>query len=430
MVSARDFLIRGLLAGLVAGIVAFGVAYVVGEPSVNAAIALEESGFDRPHPWRGGRPFRHRDRSRGDRGPALPAVDGRAAHRHRRRRGHPRRPGRGAERSGPRAGSAACGAGPRPCWSPPSASPPSTCCPSSPIRPNPPAVGSGDTIGVRTGLYFTMVAISVVAAVAAVIVGRKLAVGWGGWYAGLAAAAGYLVVTLVAVALLPNYNEVPADFPADGALPVPHGQLRHPAELVDRAGRRPWPSWSHRLSRKSAGLAEAKTAYADTSLVITAPSAHHRAEAEAHLAALAKPTGALGRLEPLAAWMASVQGVCPPRPLDRVRAVILAGDHGVSHARRLRLSPRGDGGHGARLRRRPGRGQRARPAAPGGAAGPATWASTTTSSTCRPRSPSTRSGGRPAGSTQPTLCRPRRHVVLSTPGRPSPRRRSPPAPTC
>ena len=44
MTSARSFLVRGLLAGLVAGLVAFGVAYVVGEPSVNAAIAIEESG--------------------------------------------------------------------------------------------------------------------------------------------------------------------------------------------------------------------------------------------------------------------------------------------------------------------------------------------------------------------------------------------------
>ena len=43
MTSARDFLIRGLLAGLFAGLVAFGVAYVVGEPSVDAAIAIEES---------------------------------------------------------------------------------------------------------------------------------------------------------------------------------------------------------------------------------------------------------------------------------------------------------------------------------------------------------------------------------------------------
>ncbi|HEX7210011.1 MAG TPA: CbtA family protein, partial [Propionibacteriaceae bacterium] len=43
MTSARNFLVRGLLAGVVAGLVAFGVAYVVGEPSVNASIAIEES---------------------------------------------------------------------------------------------------------------------------------------------------------------------------------------------------------------------------------------------------------------------------------------------------------------------------------------------------------------------------------------------------
>jgi nicotinate-nucleotide--dimethylbenzimidazole phosphoribosyltransferase len=60
-----------------------------------------------------------------------------------------------------------------------------------------------------------------------------------------------------------------------------------------------------------------------------APGAH--AEARSRLDALAKPVGALGRLEDLAAWVAACQGTCPPRPLDRVRAVILAGDHGVSH---------------------------------------------------------------------------------------------------
>jgi nicotinate-nucleotide--dimethylbenzimidazole phosphoribosyltransferase len=49
------------------------------------------------------------------------------------------------------------------------------------------------------------------------------------------------------------------------------------------------------------------------------------------LAQLAKPTGALGQLEATAAWLASCQGVCPPRPLERVRAVVLAGDHGISH---------------------------------------------------------------------------------------------------
>ncbi len=56
-----------------------------------------------------------------------------------------------------------------------------------------------------------------------------------------------------------------------------------------------------------------------------------REAARSRLGALAKPTGALGRLEDLAAWLAACQNVCPPRPLRRVRAVVLAGDHGVSH---------------------------------------------------------------------------------------------------
>lgn len=64
--------------------------------------------------------------------------------------------------------------------------------------------------------------------------------------------------------------------------------------------------------------------------MITPPSAEARTEAYVRLAALAKPTGALGHLEHLAAWVTSCQGFCPPRTLDRVRAVILAGDHGVS----------------------------------------------------------------------------------------------------
>ena len=47
---------------------------------------------------------------------------------------------------------------------------------------------------------------------------------------------------------------------------------------------------------------------------------------------LAKPTGALGRLEDLSVWLAGVQGACPPRPLDRVRVVVFAGDHGIARA--------------------------------------------------------------------------------------------------
>jgi len=65
--------------------------------------------------------------------------------------------------------------------------------------------------------------------------------------------------------------------------------------------------------------------------MISSPSSGAYAEARHRLDALAKPTGALGRLEELAAWLAACQQTCPPRPLERVRAVIFAGDHGVAH---------------------------------------------------------------------------------------------------
>ena len=65
--------------------------------------------------------------------------------------------------------------------------------------------------------------------------------------------------------------------------------------------------------------------------MIAPPSAEAYAAARERLAALAKPLGALGRLEDAAAWVSACQGVCPPRPLDRVRLSVLAGDHGVSH---------------------------------------------------------------------------------------------------
>jgi len=47
---------------------------------------------------------------------------------------------------------------------------------------------------------------------------------------------------------------------------------------------------------------------------------------------LTKPPGSLGRLETLGNWLASVQGQCPPRPLDRARVIVFAGDHGVTRS--------------------------------------------------------------------------------------------------
>ena len=64
--------------------------------------------------------------------------------------------------------------------------------------------------------------------------------------------------------------------------------------------------------------------------VVTPPSAATRDEARQRVDALAKPTGALGRLEDLAVWLAACQDRCPPEPVENVRAVVFAGDHGVA----------------------------------------------------------------------------------------------------
>ena len=207
MITVRSFLIRGLLAGLVAGIVAFGVAYAVGQPSINAAIALEESGAGHTHAGS--------DHAAAE-DPAVPRTLQSTA---------------GLLTATAVAGTTLGGLigvlsalalgrfgtlGVRG----------STLLiagigfvslyvlPFVAYPPNPPAVGSADTIGTRTTLYLATVALSVIAAVAAVLVGRRLATQVGAWWAALAAIAGYLLVTLGAVALLPGYDEVPADFPA------------------------------------------------------------------------------------------------------------------------------------------------------------------------------------------------------------------------
>ena len=53
-------------------------------------------------------------------------------------------------------------------------------------------------------------------------------------------------------------------------------------------------------------------------------------EARARQLTLTKPAGSLGRLEELATWISSCQDACPPRPLEQVRVVVFAGDHGIA----------------------------------------------------------------------------------------------------
>jgi predicted cobalt transporter CbtA len=79
---------------------------------------------------------------------------------------------------------------------------------------NPPAVGAAETIGMRTGLYFAMIAISLAAMIAAWMLRNRLLSRIGGWNAALIAGAAYLIVMIAVAAALPEVNEVPDGFPA------------------------------------------------------------------------------------------------------------------------------------------------------------------------------------------------------------------------
>jgi predicted cobalt transporter CbtA len=210
MPTVRSFLVRGLLAGLVAGILASGVAYAVGEPAIEAAIALEESGGGHSHP---GEPVPGTEEpadaavprslqstlglltATAVAGTTLGGLVGVLSALALGRFG----------RLGVRGSTlVVTGVGFVSLYVLPFVAYP----------PNPPAVGSAETIGTRTTLYLATVAISVVAAVVAVLAGRRLAARVGAWWATLAGIAGYLLVVLGAIAFLPTYDEVPAEFPA------------------------------------------------------------------------------------------------------------------------------------------------------------------------------------------------------------------------
>lgn len=79
---------------------------------------------------------------------------------------------------------------------------------------NPPAVGKPETIGERTGLYFGFVALSLLVAVLALVLSRKLTARFGAWTAGLLGVAGYIVVMALSAWLMPVIDEVGTGFPA------------------------------------------------------------------------------------------------------------------------------------------------------------------------------------------------------------------------
>ncbi|MEV4056250.1 CbtA family protein [Amycolatopsis sp. NPDC049688] len=207
----KTLLVRGMLAGLIAGVLAFGFAYAFGEPSVNAAIGLEESGGGHSHSHDASAPAEHAEEEElvprdiqstlglltgvlvygvaigGLLSLAFAFAQGRL----------------GSLR--PRVTALLLTAG---------AFTVVFLVPFLKYPANPPAVGQPGTIGSRTELYFGFVAVSLLAGILATVFGRKLADRLGAWNGFLLAAAGYLVVIGVVAWLMPVVDEVPATFPA------------------------------------------------------------------------------------------------------------------------------------------------------------------------------------------------------------------------
>jgi predicted cobalt transporter CbtA len=221
----RDLLIRGMIAGLVAGLLAFGVAKVFGEPQVDRAIAFEEqqavpsahqhqhAGVDEQQP--AGAQVHEQVHEHGDEelvsrkvqstlglmtavvvyGAAMGGLFALAfAFLY----------GRVGD-VGPRMLALLLAA---------AAFAAIYYVPNLKYPASPPAVGDGATIGYRTGLYFLMMLISLGGLVLAVAAGRRLAERYGGLNGTLAGAALFVAIIIVAQLVLPDINEVPADFPA------------------------------------------------------------------------------------------------------------------------------------------------------------------------------------------------------------------------
>jgi len=211
--SPAAFLIRGLIAGLFAGIVAFGVAFALGEPQIDEAIALEDAAAadlsaeevaaEEAATAEPGMV----EISRADQksfglltgmavvGTALGGLTALAAAAVIGRLG--RLSARGATLLVAGIGFVAV-----------------ALVPFLKYPATPPAIGNPDTIGSRTTEYFALLLVSVLAAIAAVVLGRMLLGRFDGVTASLVAAGGFVVVVSVAGLLLPSVNEVGA-FPAD-----------------------------------------------------------------------------------------------------------------------------------------------------------------------------------------------------------------------
>ncbi|MFD9593004.1 CbtA family protein [Kitasatospora sp. NPDC059973] len=201
--TVRSLLVRGMLAGLAAGLLALLVAYLLGEPRVDAAIAYEEA--HAAHGADHGMEVEIVSRALQSTAGLATGVlvygvsfGGTAALAYSFALGR-------VGRFTPRATAALLsGVALLAVYVVPFLKYPA----------NPPSVGDPETIGQRTTLYFLMMALSVLLAVAAVIVGKRLAPRLGNWYATVVGVLGFGVAVGLAYVLLPAINEVPEDFSA------------------------------------------------------------------------------------------------------------------------------------------------------------------------------------------------------------------------
>jgi hypothetical protein len=90
-----------------------------------------------------------------------------------------------------------------------------TLVPATKYPPNPPTIGNPDTIDRRTLLFFAMIAISLLAAIAAVRLRRQLLSRVGGWNAAIAGGALFIAVIAVTELILPGVHETPSGFSPD-----------------------------------------------------------------------------------------------------------------------------------------------------------------------------------------------------------------------
>ncbi|MEU1308183.1 CbtA family protein [Streptomyces cinnamoneus] len=200
-VSVRALLVRGMLAGLITGALALVTAYLLGEPHVDAAIAFEEA-HSHDHGDGGVELVSRTMQSTGGLATGIlvygVALGGIAALAFCVALGR-------IGRFGPRATAGLVALG---------AFVAVFLVPFLKYPANPPAVGDPDTLNQRTALFFLMIALSVLLAVGAVILGRRLAPRLGNWHATVASGAALVVAIGLAYAFLPAGDNVPEGFPA------------------------------------------------------------------------------------------------------------------------------------------------------------------------------------------------------------------------